>query len=302
MDCETGKDGTEILTAKKTATSRLVAILVMVAVMGISQSGIFLSLAKTGLELKDETLEFLIRELSYADDLHSGVTAQEVMDLQHEMFPTIQWQEMRRRCGDEACCPPSRTTAARPSPPPPPWGTATGGRAPASTSSQGLVSPQRRGLTPAPTTEETSSTTGWVSPPRGGLTPAPTAARATGVAMKGWQGGKVSAQGGQPPPPGGWAPPGADFKHAAHPKVRSHTHRVSAAVLDSMTTDSIMSALKVIMMENGYQTKHLSFDAGSSLIPAAERTAEAVEADYDEEEERETERKKMNWTQPPQLR
>ena len=72
MNCETGKDGVETLTAKKTATSRLVAILVLVAVMGISQSGLFLSLAKAGLDFQDETLEFLIRELSYADDLHSG--------------------------------------------------------------------------------------------------------------------------------------------------------------------------------------------------------------------------------------
>ena len=69
--------------------------------------------------------------------------------------------------------------------------------------------------------------------------------------------------------------------------VCMYSHRVSAAVLDSMTTDSIMSGLKVIMMEHGYMTKELSFDAGSSLIPAAERTAEAVKADDDEEEERE---------------
>jgi hypothetical protein len=55
--------------------------------------------------------------------------------------------------------------------------------------------------------------------------------------------------------------------------------------MDSMTTDSLISALKVIMMEHGYQTRHLSFDAGSLLIPAAEATAEAVEAAYDEEEE-----------------
>ena len=64
MDCETGKDGVETLTAKKTATSRLVAIVVMVAVMGISQSGLFLSLAKAGLDLQDETLDFLIRDCS----------------------------------------------------------------------------------------------------------------------------------------------------------------------------------------------------------------------------------------------
>ena len=67
--------------------------------------------------------------------------------------------------------------------------------------------------------------------------------------------------------------------------VCMYSHRVSAAVMDSMTTDSLISALKVIMMEHGYQTRHLSFDAGSSLVPAAEATAEAVEAAYDEEEE-----------------
>ena len=64
MDCETGKDGVETFTAKKTATSSLVAIMVMVAVMGISQSGLFLSLAKSGLDLQDETLDFLIRDCS----------------------------------------------------------------------------------------------------------------------------------------------------------------------------------------------------------------------------------------------
>ena len=41
MDCDTGTDGVQTLTAKKTATSKLLAILVMVAVMGISQSGLF---------------------------------------------------------------------------------------------------------------------------------------------------------------------------------------------------------------------------------------------------------------------
>ena len=116
MDCDTGEDGVETLTAKKTATSRLVGILVMVAVMGISQSGLFLSLAKAGLDFQDETLEFLIRELSYADDLHSGVTAQEVLDLQKELFPSIQWQKIRRRCSDETCCPPSSPRAPAPSP------------------------------------------------------------------------------------------------------------------------------------------------------------------------------------------
>ena len=44
--------------------------------------------------------------------------------------------------------------------------------------------------------------------------------RAGGVALAGWQGGRVSAQGGALAPPVGRAPPAADFKHAA--KVSSH--------------------------------------------------------------------------------
>ena len=93
MYCDTGADEVQTLTAKKTTISKLVAILVMVAVMGISQSGLFLSLAKSGLDFQDETLDFLIRELSDADDLHCRVTAQEVLNLQRELFPSITWQK-----------------------------------------------------------------------------------------------------------------------------------------------------------------------------------------------------------------
>ena len=39
--------------------------------------------------------------------------------------------------------------------------------------------------------------------------------------------------------------------------VCMYSHRISAAVMDSMNTDSLMSALKVIMMEHGYQTRNL---------------------------------------------
>jgi hypothetical protein len=146
MDCDTGADRVQTLTAKKTTTSKLVAILVMVAVMGISQSGLLLSLAKSGLGFQDETLDFLIRELSYADDLHSGVTAQEVMDLQRELFPSIPWQKMKKSCNDEMCCPPSITkpTTASWTPPPPTGRTAPGGWPP---------TPERtstRGCAPAP--------------------------------------------------------------------------------------------------------------------------------------------------------
>ena len=80
-----GEDGGGALTAGRTVTSKLVAVVVLVTVMGVSQSGLLLSLARADLNLQDEILEFQIRELAYADDLHSGVTAQEVLNLQREL-------------------------------------------------------------------------------------------------------------------------------------------------------------------------------------------------------------------------
>ena len=62
-------------------------------------------------------------------------------------------------------------------------------------------------------------------PPEASKGSTTTAARATGVAMARWQGGKVSAQSGRRParpPPGGWAPSGPDIKHAAPPQVSRH--------------------------------------------------------------------------------
>ena len=38
--------------------------------------------------------------------------------------------------------------------------------------------------------------------------------------------------------------------------------------MDSMNTDLLLSALH-LMLEHGYNTKNLAFDAGSALIPAA---------------------------------
>ena len=68
--------------------------------------------------------------------------------------------------------------------------------------------------------------------------------------------------------------------------VCMYSHRISAAVLDSMTTESLVSGLNTIMLEHGYRTKRFSFDAGSSLIPAAAATAEAaIEQEADEEED-----------------
>ena len=40
------------------------------------------------------------------------------------------------------------------------------------------------------------------------------------------------------------------------------------------------------MLEHGYQTKKLAFDAGSSIVPAAAATAEAaIDREVDEEED-----------------
>jgi hypothetical protein len=65
-----------------------------------------------------------------------------------------------------------------------------------------------------------------------------------------------------------------------------YSHRISAAVLYSMETGSLVSGLNTIMLEHGYRTKRLSFNAGSSLIPAAAATAEATaEQEADEEED-----------------
>ena len=61
MDYEAkgGEDGCGALTTGRTATSKLVAVFLLVTVMGISQSGILLSLARANLDLQDKILEFL---------------------------------------------------------------------------------------------------------------------------------------------------------------------------------------------------------------------------------------------------
>ena len=73
-----GAEGGGALTAEMSSSSRLVAVAVLVTIMGVSQSGLLLALARANLDLQDEILEFLLKELAYGDDLHSGVTAQEI--------------------------------------------------------------------------------------------------------------------------------------------------------------------------------------------------------------------------------
>ena len=62
--------------------------------------------------------------------------------------------------------------------------------------------------------------------------------------------------------------------------------KISAAVLDSMSMESLVTGLRCIMMEHGWQTKKLALDVGSSLVPSAAVTAEAaVDQEVDEVED-----------------
>ena len=65
--------------------------------------------------------------------------------------------------------------------------------------------------------------------------------------------------------------------------VCMYSHRISAAVLDSIITDLLVTGLRCIMMEHGWHTKKLDFDVGSFLVPAAAATAEAA-IDLEEDE------------------
>ena len=102
---EGGADGGGVLTAQATSTSRLEAVAVLVAIMGVSQSGLFLALVRGDVDLEDEILKFLLQHLAYVDDLHSAVLPQEIQDLQKKTFPLISWQKLSERCYDQLCCP-----------------------------------------------------------------------------------------------------------------------------------------------------------------------------------------------------
>ena len=67
------------------------------------------------------------------------------------------------------------------------------------------------------------------------------------------------------------------------------SHRISAAVMDSMTTSSLTGAIGQIVLENGWKPTSLVFDAGSSLVPAAAAAARGIhdqagDDDNDDEE------------------
>ena len=102
---EGGADGGGVLTAQATSTSRLEAVAVLVAIMGVSQSGLFLALVRGDVDLEGEILKFLLQHLAYVDDLHSAVLPQEIQDLQKKTFPLISWQKLSEQCYDQLCCP-----------------------------------------------------------------------------------------------------------------------------------------------------------------------------------------------------
>ncbi|MCP4482174.1 MAG: hypothetical protein GY817_05220, partial [bacterium] len=67
--------------------------------------------------------------------------------------------------------------------------------------------------------------------------------------------------------------------------VDMFSHRIEISCLDEMTTDSLTSGLNELMMANGWATKQIALDPGSSLVPAAHRTARHLQEDEDEQAE-----------------
>ena len=67
------------------------------------------------------------------------------------------------------------------------------------------------------------------------------------------------------------------------------TSKLEVSPLEDMTTGSIYAAIQDIIIANGWATRRLSIDPGSSLVTAVRDTSEAVadlndEEDYHEEE------------------
>ena len=63
------------------------------------------------------------------------------------------------------------------------------------------------------------------------------------------------------------------------------SHRISVAILDSMTTSSLTGAINQIVLENGWKPVLLSFDAGSSLVPAAAAAAQGIHDPADDDDD-----------------
>ena len=62
------------------------------------------------------------------------------------------------------------------------------------------------------------------------------------------------------------------------------TSRVETAILEDMSTQSVHSALVEIMMKQGWRTKKISLDPGSSLVPAIVKTGKEIQEIAEEED------------------
>ena len=65
------------------------------------------------------------------------------------------------------------------------------------------------------------------------------------------------------------------------------TSKLEVSSLEDMTTGSLSAAIQDIITTNGWATRKLSIDPGSSLVTAVQDTSEAVADLKDEEEDHE---------------
>ena len=95
---------TKQLTAKVSQHSKLVTVQAEVSIMGVSQSGSFLSLSLQDLtkDIQDPILRYFLRYLRYLDDLQSGVVAEEIEELQREV--NLEVPALNMQCQYYDCC------------------------------------------------------------------------------------------------------------------------------------------------------------------------------------------------------
>ena len=92
------------LTAKASEHSKLVTIQSLVSIMGMSQSGSFLSLSLQDLtiDIQDPILRYFLKYFRYLDDLQTGVVAEEIAELQREV--NLEDPYLNEQCQDYDCC------------------------------------------------------------------------------------------------------------------------------------------------------------------------------------------------------
>ena len=63
---------------------------------------------------------------------------------------------------------------------------------------------------------------------------------------------------------------------------------METAILEDMPTESVTSALHEILSTQGWRTKRISIDLGSSLVPAIVKTSKEIQEIAEEEDVQET--------------